>query len=375
MENLDKFSVIKGATVYNSTPGVTRDRAVKLLRDKYDFLTEAQKKDKIDAKLSPSLKIIAIDFDLDKYDADTINAMIAELGTVYLKLSEKSGTELYGVEMKAKTGYYETVKTGLFVANYSSYPYIDGYNIEILAQYDKNANKGITIYSSVGWLDDKKDEETYKNIYQQGKTWFWSFVNFVRYAVKAIRDEIAAVKKETGKISDLRGDVRSLEEKTVGVSGGYAQTTGYHAENRFSNAWAGDYFTELIPKGLFTAIKGLKMPAMSVICQPDKSRKTYSAGLLIDTKNQTGYTLDKTASGIIFDTAKAGDVVTANGGYSSFAQLFNSYAPAASLTKKGAVKMAGKVDALAGDATLAQAVQQLNTLIAQLKSAGIMSEN
>lgn len=49
--------------------------------------------------------------------------------------------------------------------------------------------------------------------------------------------------------------------------------------------------------------------------------------------------------------------------------------PDATLTEKGAVKMAGKVDALSGDATLAQAVQQLNTLIAQLKSAGIMSEN
>lgn len=375
MENLDKFSVIKGATVYNSTPGVTRNRAVKLLRDKYDFLTEAQKEDKIDRKLSPKSKNIAIDFDLGKYDADTINAMIAELGTVWLKLSEKSGTELYGVEMKAKTGYYEEVKTGLFVADYSSYPYIDGYNIEILAQYDKNANKGITIYSSVGWLDDEKDKETDKNIYQQGKTWFWSFVNFARYAVKAIRDEIAAVKKETGKITDLQGDVRSIEEKTVGVSGGYAETTGYHSERRFSNAWIGDYYTELIPEGLFTLIRGLEFPALSVLLQPDKSRKTYSAGLFIDTKNQTGYTLDKTASGIIFDTATAGDIVTANGGYSSFSGLFNDYAPAASLTQKGAVKMAGKVDALANSATLVQAVERLNTLIAQLKSAGIMSEN
>ena len=112
-----------------------------------------------------------------------------------------------------------------------------------------------------------------------------------------------------------------------------------------------------------------------MLLQPDKSRKTYSAGLFIDTKNQTGYTLDKTASGIIFDTATAGDIVTANGGYSSFSGLFNDYAPAASPTKKGTVKMAGKVDALADGATLAQAVERLNTLIAQLKSAGIMSEN
>ena len=375
MENIDKFSVIKGATVYNSTPGVTRNRAVKLLRDKYDFLTEAQKKDKIDEILLPLSKIIAIDFDLGKYDADTINAMIAELGTVWLKLSGKSGTDSYGVEMKAKTYYYEEVETGLFVAEYDSYPYIDGYNIEILAQYDKNANKGITIYSSVGWLDDKKDKETDKNIYQQGKTWLWSFVNFVRYAVNAIRDEIAAVKKETGKITGLQGDVRSIEEKTVGVYGGYAETTGFHSERRFSNAWIGTYFTELIPEGMFTMIKGLEFPALQVLFEPDISRKTYSAKLFIDSSHQTGWTLDKTQSGIIFDTATAGDVVTANGGYSSFAQLFKSYAPAASTTQKGAVKMAGKVDALSGDATLVQAVERLNTLIANLKSAGIMSEN
>ena len=53
----------------------------------------------------------------------------------------------------------------------------------------------------------------------------------------------------------------------------------------------------------------------------------------------------------------------------------NQGMPAASTAKKGAVKMAGKVDALADGATLAQAVERLNTLIAQLKSAGIMSEN
>ena len=52
----------------------------------------------------------------------------------------------------------------------------------------------------------------------------------------------------------------------------------------------------------------------------------------------------------------------------------NQGMPAATTTEKGAVKMAGKVDALADGATLAQAVERLNTLIAQLKSAGIMSK-
>ena len=56
-------------------------------------------------------------------------------------------------------------------------------------------------------------------------------------------------------------------------------------------------------------------------------------------------------------------------------QIINQGIPAATTTEFGVVKMAGKVDALAGNATLAQAVERLNTLIAQLKSAGIMSEN
>ena len=63
---------------------------------------------------------------------------------------------------------------------------------------------------------------------------------------------------------------------------------------------------------------------------------------------------------------------------SSIGQIFEMLQqgmPAASLTQKGTVKMAGKVDALADSATLAQAVERLNTLIARLKSAGIMSEN
>ena len=56
-------------------------------------------------------------------------------------------------------------------------------------------------------------------------------------------------------------------------------------------------------------------------------------------------------------------------------QMLQQGMPAATTEEIGAVKMAGKVDALADSATLAQTVKQLNTLIAQLKSAGIMSEN
>lgn len=66
---------------------------------------------------------------------------------------------------------------------------------------------------------------------------------------------------------------------------------------------------------------------------------------------------------------------TVYAGFEQIYEMLQQGVPDATLTQKGAVKMAGKVDALADNATLVQAVERLNTLIAQLKSAGIMSEN
>ena len=103
-----------------------------------------------------------------------------------------------------------------------------------------------------------------------------------------------------------------------------------------------------------------------------RGEPTLKGSRLVFDPTASPYT-GKDQSGIQILGTDVSDVLMARGGYKSFEYLFNLYAPAASSTKKGAVKVAGKVDALAGDATLAQAVERLNTLIANLKSAGIMS--
>ena len=128
------------------------------------------------------------------------------------------------------------------------------YSLEILAVYINGSDKGTTLYTSIGWIDSRKDEEVAVETLQKGKPFFWSFVNWVKNYV-------------------------------------------------------------VISLNLF---------------------QSYLGEIL---------------------------------------QMLEQGMPAATPTEKGAVKMAGKVDALADGATLAQAVERLNTLIAQLKSAGIMSEN
>ena len=128
------------------------------------------------------------------------------------------------------------------------------YSLEILAYNDLSPREGMTLYTSIGWIDPGKDEEVAVETLQKGKPFFWSFVNWVK--------------------NDVGNYLKVLESSLVGI-------------------------------------------------------------------------LDQLDQGM----------------------------PAATTTEKGAVKMAGKVDALADSATLAQTVQRLNTLIAQLKSAGIMSKN
>ena len=135
------------------------------------------------------------------------------------------------------------------------------YSLEILANYNSSSDKGTTLYTSIGWIDSRKDEEVAVETLQKGKPFFWSFVNWVKNFI---------------------GNSLNKVQYSFGVI--YQQLDGIYQQ---------------LEQGM----------------------------------------------------------------------------PAATTTEKGAVKMAGKVDALADGATLAQAVERLNTLIANLKSAGIMSEN
>ena len=253
MENANKFKVVRDITVLDCSTPYMFDQTKKYIADKYKGLGIAD--DAMLAKLWENVKVdysqfifpTVVDFDLTKYDTETVKAAFGELGTLYGKTTDNGGNNVAFFDLNKKA-YQLPVFIG-DANNQAGY-----YSLEILAYNKLSRPNGMTLYTSIGWCDSRKDEEVAVKTLQKGKPFFWSFVNWVK--------------------------------------------------NYFGN-----------------------------------------------TLSQFYYYL-----GQIFEQLEQG-------------------VPEATLTEKGAVKMAGKVDALADSATLAQAVQRLNTLIAQLKSAGIMSEN
>ena len=245
MENANKFKVVKDITVLDCSTPYMFERTKKHIADKYKGLGIAD--DAMLAKLWKNVEVnyaqlkypTVIDFDLIKYDTETVNAAFEELGVLFGKFLCKK------VEVLSTNFLKKVDQLPVFTGYWNNLA--DYYSLEILANYDRGSKKGTTLYTSIGWCDSRKDEEVAEETLQQGKPFFWSFINWV--------------------------------------------------------------------------------------------------------KNYIGNALN------------------------TFQSKLEQGVPAATLTQKGAVKMAGKVDALADSATLVQTVQQLNTLIANLKSAGIMSEN
>lgn len=253
MENANKFKVVKDITVLDCSTPYMFNQTKKYISNKYKGLGIAD--DAMLAKLWENVKVdyanfeypTVVDFELTKYDTETVNAAFEELGVLYGKYTDNNGEEFLGTNL-----YKYADQLPVFIdknSNYAGY-----YSLEILANYNSASGKGTTLYTSIGWIDSRKDEEVAENTLQKGKPFLWSFVNWVKVYI------------------------------------------GYYIN-------------------IFQSVIG-----------------------------------------------------------QSFEQ-FEQGVPAATTTENGTVKMAGKVDALADSATLAQAVKQLNTLIANLKSAGIMSEN
>ena len=253
MENANKFKVVRDITVLDCSTPYMFEKTKKRIADKYKGMGIAD--DAMLAKLWENVKVdysrliypTVVDFELTKYDTETVNAAFEELGELYGESTDNNGKDFISIFFEKKADQLPVfIGNGNNLAGY--------YSLEILANYVNGSDKGTTLYTSIGWGDSRKDKEVAVETLQKGKPFFWSFVNWV---------------------------------------------------------------------------------------------KNYVDNLL----NRIQYVL--------------GDI----------SQQLEQGMPAATTTKKGAVKMSGKVDALAGNATLAQAVERLNTLIAQLKSAGIMSEN
>lgn len=253
MENANKFKVVRDITVLDCSTPYMFEQTKKRIADKYKGLGIAD--DAMLAKLWENVEVdyanllypTVVDFELIKYDTETVKAAFRELGDVRGRTTDNGGNNVDFFDLNKKA-YQLPVFIG-DANNRAGY-----YSLEILAYNNLGPLDGMTLYTSIGWIDSRKDEEVAVETLQKGKPFFWSFVNWVKNYI-----------------------------------GKYINLFQYYLED----------ILQQLEQGM----------------------------------------------------------------------------PAATTTQKGAVKMAGKVDALADSATLAQAVERLNTLIAQLKSAGIMSEN
>lgn len=253
MENANKFKVVRDITVLDCSTPYMFEKTKKYISNKYKGLGIAD--DAMLAKLWENVEVdytnflypTVVDCELTKYDTETVKAAFKELDELAGKCTDNNGNRI-----RISAFIKKVDQLPVFIGNVNNYA--GYYSLEILANYYIGSDKGTTLYSSIGWCDSRKDKEVAVETLQNGKPFFWSFVNWVKVYI---------------------GNTLNVFNSDL------------------------DEFYEQLQQGV----------------------------------------------------------------------------PAATLTEKGTVKMAGKVDALANSATLAQAVERLNTLIAQLKSAGIMSEN
>lgn len=350
MENANKFKVVKDIAVLDCSTSYMLSQTKKYIADKYKGLGIVD--DAMLAKLWKDIVagyITVVDFELTKYDNDTVNAAFDELGKLYGKCTENTGNFAYGFNLDKRVDQLPVV-----IGDHGNGA--DYYSLEIFANYNSSSDEGTTLYTSNGWSDSRKDEEVAMETLQQGKPFFWSFVNWVKVFIVNSFNDLAnfvgeiAEKVEQGIFNEHLevkvGNVHTIIEEQSNRQGSMLKFK--FVENNKDSAYFFTYNEKAQP-----VFKGTKLVF-------DPSASPYTGN---------------DVSGVEIKGAHFDDVLLAKGGYSSFANLFKLHAPAASLTEKGAVKMAGKVDALADDATLVQAVDRLNTLIAYLKSAGLMSEN
>ena len=354
MENANKFKVVRDITVLDCSTPYMFEKTKKRIADKYKGLGIAD--DAMLAKLWENVEVdytqqiypTVVDFELTNYDTETVNAAFEELGVLRVEITDNNG------DIISKRAFIKKVaQLPVFIGNVNNYA--GYYSLEILANYDSSFDKDTTLYTSIGWEDSRKDKEVAVETLQKGKPFFWSFVNWVKNYVGNYLNLFQSYLLEIFEKLE-QGIFRKLE-----VEAGSVNTVIVVDSNRRGSVLK------------FNFSKNEKDSAYFITYDENAIPKYKGTRLVFDPKASPYEGNDQ--SGVQIIGAKGGDVLSATGGYSSFANLFNDYAPAASTTKKGAVKMARKVDALADGATLAQAVERLNTLIAQLKSAGIMSEN
>ena len=185
MENANKFKVVRDINVLDCSTPYMFEKTKKYIANKYKGLGIAD-----DAKLSKLWENVevdyskfiyptVVDFELTKYDTETVNAAFKELGVLHGECTDNNG-DISDIIFRKKVD-----QLPVFIGNDNNYA--GYYSLEILANYVNGSDKGTTLYTSIGWGDSRKDKEVAVETLQKGNPFFWSFVNWVKnYIVKSL---------------------------------------------------------------------------------------------------------------------------------------------------------------------------------------------
>ena len=172
MENANKFKVVKDITVLDCSTPYMFEQTKKYIADKYKGLGIADDAmlsklwEKVEVDYSQFLYPTVVDFELIKYDTETVKAAFRELGDLYGEVIDNSGEETGSVYFGKKADQFP-----VFIGSGNNH--MGYYSLEILAN-------GTTLYTSIGWGDSRKDEEVAVETLQKGKPFLWSFTNWVK---------------------------------------------------------------------------------------------------------------------------------------------------------------------------------------------------
>lgn len=266
------------------------------------------------------------------------------------------------------------------LGDYNNPVYKDVWNIDILpiTKQGYSPSTGAPIKSFPGWgayPDDKEynnlDEQVDVALEQQGKGLIASFILFVKNELKSLQKAISTLYSELGNVFLQHSERKqSLGSDAIKVSSNGIIELGFDEEYPAGNVW-----TKLNKDGirLYAQYGDISRPTNYEVT--DLIVDNTRCVLLIDPdKYNSAFDHEATQYGVVISGKKATDLLTAQGGVLDSTTLAKK-TDYASTTEYGVVKMAGKVDALADGATTAEVADRLNTLIAYLKSAGLMSEN
>lgn len=191
MENANKFKVVRDITVLDCSTPYMFEKTKKYISNKYKGLGIAD--DAMLSKLWENVEVdyvyliypTVVDFELTKYDTETVKAAFKELGTLYGKCTDNGGRN-FSINFNK-----EADQLPVFIGernNYAGY-----YSLEILANYNSGSDNGTTLYSSIGWCDSRKDKEVAVETLQKGKPFFWSFVNWVKSHINIFQSLIGQI--------------------------------------------------------------------------------------------------------------------------------------------------------------------------------------